>query len=52
MKVRITTRNIYIVEDVDSIEEAMSALDQLIRPDPKSRVRFEHALILSKEEVR
>jgi len=47
MKIRITTRNRYIVEEVDSIEEALSVLEQEIQVVSESLVKLEHVLILS-----
>ena len=51
MKVRIIVQNMYIVEEVESIDEAVSILAQEIDPAYESLVKFENGLILSKEEV-
>ena len=47
MKVRITTRNRYIVGEVDSIEEALSVLEQEIRIATESLVKMENCMVLS-----
>ena len=51
MKVRITMRNSYIVEEVESIEEALSILTQEIQVASESLVIIEHGLVLTTEEV-
>lgn len=52
MKVRIITRSKYIVEEVESIEEALAELEREIHPAPDSLVRLEHALIVGEEEIK
>jgi len=51
MKVRITTRNMYIVDGVESIEAALYELERELRSVHKILVTFEHGLVLTKEEV-
>ncbi len=58
MKVRITMRNKYIVEEVEDIEEALAALALVvlelkeIKKATEALITFEHGLVLSTEEIK
>jgi len=44
-------RNRYIVEEVESVEEALKQLELSIYPSEGTAVWFEHGLVLATEEI-